>query len=104
MNLPEPYMTVKITYKASVHVPDKYYGHVENMIVTRKAFYTNSDGYYNRKNEWIETPNGFFHVPQYWAPFTFSDGTTAMLPDTFYSYGRVMPSNIISWECDKSDE
>lgn len=101
MELPREHQNVMINYKANVRVRDKYYDHYEEQIVTRRAFYSNSNGYYNSKDEWIETPNGYFSVPQYWQNFTFSDGTIALLPHTFYSYGRVLPQNIIKWEYDK---
>lgn len=96
--LPIEYQTVMITYKGTVYVPDKYYGKYEEQVVTRRAFYSKSNGYYNHKDEWVETPEGYFSVPQYWSNFTFSDGTSALLPHTFYSFGRVLPKDIIKWE------
>lgn len=98
MGLPEEYKNVFITYIADVYVRDKYYGHWEKSVVKRMAFYHKSDGYYDSKGKWIETPNGYFSVPQYWKNFTFSDGETALLPHTFYHHGRVQPHHIEKWE------
>lgn len=100
MELPEEYRNVMITYKGQILVRDKYYDHYESAIVTRRAFYSKSDGYYDNKDNWIETPEGYFSVPQYWQDFTFSNGQTALLPHTFYSYPRVYPKEIIKWEYD----
>ena len=75
------------------------YGY-ETRKVIRRAFYSKSNGYYNTKDEWIETPNGYFSVPQYWQTFQFSNGESALLPHTFYSYGRVLPKDIIEWKYD----
>lgn len=98
MNLPEEYQNVMITYKGSVLVRDKYYDHYEEQVVTRRAFYSNSDGYYNQNDIWVNTPNGYFNVPQYWTQHTWSDGTSSLMPNGFYHYGRVLPKNIINWE------
>jgi hypothetical protein len=95
MELPKEYQNIMITYIATVRIPDKYYGHDEVMEVTRRAFYCKSDGYYNRKDEYVKTPNGYFSVPQYWQELKGS-----LLPHSFYSYGRVLPENIIKWELD----
>ena len=46
MKLPQEYVNVMITYKGSVYVPDKYYGKYETQVVTRRAFYSKSNGYY----------------------------------------------------------
>ena len=100
--LPTEYKNVWITYKTIVHVPDKYYGHDEKQIVRRRAFYSKSNGYYDSKDNWVDTPNGYYSVPQYWQTFTFSDGNSALLPHTFYSYGRVFPDDIIKWEYDEN--
>lgn len=89
MELPKEYQTVMITYKGKVRVRDKYYDHYEEQVVTRKAFYSKSDGFYDRQDNYIKTPNGYFSVPQYWR-----NG----LPHTFYHYPRVYPENIIKWE------
>jgi len=99
--LPKEYVNVMLTYKAQVTVRDKYYDHKEEQTVTRRAFYSKSDGYYDSKNNWIETPNGYFSVPQYWKDFTFSDGSIALLPHTFYSFGRPQPHEIIDWKYEK---
>lgn len=96
--LPTEYNNVWITYETVVRVRDKYYGHDETQIVKRRAFYSKSDGYYDSKDNWINTPDGYFSVPQYWENFTFSNGEVALLPHTFYSYGRVLPNEIIKWE------
>lgn len=92
-NLPTEYHNVMITYVGEVRIRDKYYGHYEKQEVTRRAFYTKSNGYYDNKDNWINTPDGFFHVPQYWQKWN-----GALVPHTFYSYGRVLPKNIIKWE------
>jgi hypothetical protein len=101
MELPKEYQNVMITYIGKVRVRDKYYDHYESQKVTRRAFYTKSDGYYDRNDNWIDTPEGYFHVPQYWQEWTFNDGTSALLPHTFYHLGRVFPKEIIKWEIDK---
>lgn len=93
MNLPREYTNVMITYKGNVRVRDKYYDHYEGQVVTRRAFYTKSNGYYNGKDEWVETPEGYFCVPQFWQEWNGS-----LLPHTFYSYGKVLPKDIIKWE------
>lgn len=98
--LPRPYVNVMITYKGSVRADA--YGGRKSAIVTRRAFYCDSDGYYNRSNEWVATPNGYFHVPQYWRPWTFSDGYTALMPHTFYHLGRVLPENVMEWKEDSN--
>lgn len=100
MDLPKPYKNVMLTYKAYIGY-GPYGEHKVLETVTRRAFYTDSDGYYNSQDKWIETPNGYFSVPQFWANFTFSNGETALLPHTFYSYGRVLPDKIISWKYDE---
>lgn len=100
METPKEYHNVMITYKAEVTVPDGYYGRREVQTVTRRAFYSKSRGYYDKGDKWIETPDGYYSVPQFWQDFTFSDGATVLLPHTFYSYGRVLPDNIIKWEYD----
>lgn len=89
------YTNVLITYVGKVRVRDRYYDHYENQVVTRRAFYSNSKGYYDSKDKWIETPNGYFSVPQYWAMW---DGE--LLPHTFYQYPRVMPHEVIKWKYD----
>lgn len=96
MNLPKEYTNVMITYLGKVRVRDKYYDHYEEQIVTRRAFYTKSNGYYDKQDNWIDTPNGYFHVPQYWQKWK-----GALLPHTFYHFGRVLPENIIKWKFEK---
>lgn len=96
IDLPEEYQNVMITYETDVRVRDKYYDHYEKQTVTRRAFYSKSNGFYDNKDNWIDTPEGYFSVPQYWKNFTFSDGTVVLLPHTFYSYGRVYPKDVIS--------
>lgn len=99
--LPDPHVNVMITYIGKVRIPDKYYDTWEKQQVTRRAFYTNSNGYYNRSDEWVPTPNGFYYVPQYWKEHTWSDGLVTLAPDTFYHLGRVLPGEVIKWEYDK---
>lgn len=85
MTFPTPYQNVLITYKR----PD---------IVTRRVFYTPSDGYYDRSDNWIDTPNGYYQVPQYWFIFTPISGKYISLgPEGMYSYGRVLPNDIDDW-------
>lgn len=95
VELPPEYQNVMITYIGTVRVRDKYYDHNETMQVTRRAFYSKSSGYYNSKDEWVETPNGYYSVPQYWRMWKGS-----LLPHTFYHHARVLPENIIKWELD----
>ena len=90
--LPTEYETVLLTYDAVIR-SGPYGMEKSTQTVTRKAFYTKSDGYYDDKDRWIETPNGYFHVPQYWRRFN-----GVLMPHTFYSYGRVLPEDIIKWE------
>lgn len=96
--LPPEYQNVMITYVGLVRVRDKYYDHYEKQIVTRRAFYCNSNGYYDRNDNWIETPNGYFHVPQDWQNWTWPDGTITLAPKGFYHYGRVLPDKVIEWK------
>jgi len=98
MELPKEYVNVMITYKGTVYVPDKYYGKYVEQVVTRRAFYSKSDGFYDRKDNWIPTPDGYFSVPQHWREWTFSNGESALLPHGFYHHGRVYPKDIIKWE------
>lgn len=98
MKLPKEYQNVLITYITNVRVRDKYYDHYEKQQVTRRAFYSKSDGYYDSKGNWIDTPDGYFHVPQYWCEWSYKNGTTDLLPETFYHHGRVYPKDIIKWE------
>jgi len=35
------------------------------------------------KTNGLNTPNGYFSVPQYWQTFQFSNGESALLPHTF---------------------
>ena len=96
MELPKEYANVMITYEGKIKVRDKYYDHYEDAVVTRRAFYCKSDGYYDNKDNYIETPNGYFHVPQYW-----QEWKGCLLPHTFYHHGRVLPENVIKWEVEK---
>ena len=95
-DLPTEYKNVMVTYIGKVYVPDKYYGKWITQKVTRRGFYSKSDGYYDSKDNWIETPDGYFHIPSKWKSFSFSDGSSALLPSGFYG-GRVMPDKVISW-------
>lgn len=99
--LPIEHRNVMITYEGEVTVRDKYYDRKEKAIVTRRAFYSKSNGYYNRKDEWVETPNGYFSVPQYWTTQYWEDGTTSLMPETFYQYPRVFPDQVIEWRYDE---
>ena len=72
--LPQEYVNVLITYSCDVYVRDKYYGHTEFRTVTRLAFYSKSNGYYDSKDKWIETPQAF------------------------QQYARVTPDKIEKWE------
>lgn len=100
MELPKEYENVMITYKTTISSGP--YGDTKTQeVVTRRAFYSKSDGYYDSRDNWVETPDGYFSVPQYWRNWTFSDGTVALLPHTFYHYGRIPPKNIIKWELEK---
>lgn len=83
LNSIKEYQTVVITYRSGGEV------------VSRKAFYSKSDGYYNARDEWIETPNGFFSVPQYWRNFMWMDGSVSLMPEGFNTYGRVVPDKVI---------
>ena len=97
MKLPQEHQNVMITYKADVRV-NSYSDRTRKEVVTRRAFFSKSDGFYNKEDIWVETPNGFFHVPQFWGSFTYSDGTTSLLPKGFNHYPRVYPEQIIKWE------
>lgn len=100
MELPKEYRNVMLTYEAIIRYG--IYGEKRrNEIVTRRAFYCKSNGFYDLNNNWVETPNGYFLVPIYWQPFTFSNGETALLPYKFTNI-RVYPENIIKWEYDKN--
>lgn len=103
MITPRPYATIWLTYNAEIR--SGVYGEVKRIeAVTRRAFYSDSEGYYNHQNEWINTPNGMYHVPQFWTNFTLSDGSVIIVPHTFYSLGRIMPEDIISWEYDQTKQ
>ena len=91
--LPQEYVNVLITYSCDVYVRDKYNGHYKFMTVTRLAFYSKSDGYYNSTGEWIETPQGYFSVPKMFQKFK-----GALLPHTFRQYARVASDKIEKWE------
>lgn len=60
---PDPNVNVMITYTGKVRVRDKYYDKYETRTVTRRAFYTDSDGYYNSKDEWVATQKGITMSP-----------------------------------------
>lgn len=91
--LPQEYVNVLITYSCDVYVRDKYYGHTEFRTVTRLAFYSKSNGYYDSKDKWIETPQGYFSVPK-----MFQQWKGSLLPHTFQQYTRVTPDKIEKWE------
>jgi hypothetical protein len=94
MNYPEEHKTVMVTFLGKVK--KNCYGGLKDEIVTKKGFYSKSDGYYDRKNNWIPTPNGIFHIPQKWGNFTWSDGTTSEVPEGFYGQ-KVLPENVKTW-------
>ncbi len=100
-SLPTPHTNVMLTYNGYVRVRDKYYDRKVEQVVTRRAFFCNSDGYFNKQDEWVDTPNGYFAVPQYWENFHWSDGTVTLSPKGFWQYPRVMPEEVLSWEYDK---
>lgn len=95
MNLPKEYENVIVTYVGRVR--KNPYGDTEPREVTRKGFYHKTDGYYNAKGEWIETPEGYFSIPDNWGDFTFSNGEVHNLPKGFGS-DRVLPKDVISWK------
>lgn len=99
MELPEEYVNVMITYEATIG-HGAYGERRVKEVVTRRAFYSKSDGYYDRDDNWIPTPEGYFSVPQYWSEWHNSDGSSSLLPYTFYQYPRVYPKDIISWRYD----
>lgn len=101
--LPNEYQNVFITYEAEIGY-GPYGIEKRKEIVRRRAFYSNSKGYYDRNNQWIETDGGYFSVPQFWDWFYYSDGTKAILPKGFSSYPKVFPSQIIKWECDNREK
>ena len=92
--IPREYENVWITYMAKIRT-GPYRERVIMEQVTRMSFYTKSSGYYDNTDAWINAPDGYFCVPQFWQNFTFSDGSVALLPHTFYSYGRVDPKDVI---------
>lgn len=69
------------------------YGDSRPAKVRRLGIFADSDGYYNAQDEFISTPDGYFTFPQY---FQLWDGV--LLPHTFYSLGRVLPTKADSWE------
>ena len=93
MNLPNDCENVILTYIGTVYVPDKYYGKFIKEKVIRWAIYFKSTGFYNGKDEWIDTPNGYFSVPKDWGYFN-----GVLLPKGFNIYDRVLTENIIKWE------
>lgn len=101
MELPEVYINVMITYKATISSGP--YGDTKSIeTVTRRAFYSKSDGFYNAASKFIKTPNGYFNVPQNWSWFTTISGKTSLEPQGLEHYARVYPNEIIKWEYDKS--
>ena len=80
------------------------YGDRKPAMVTRRAFYSKSDGYYDRSDKFIPTTNGCFEVPQYWATFTAISGYSELAPQGFQSLGRVLPENVLKWEVDTNNE
>ena len=96
MNVPKEYKDVMLTFKGMVYVPDKYYGDWKSQVVTKRAFYHKSDGYYDTKNNWIETPNGYFSVPPRYKMFYPISGEPTLLPDGWGGH-RVTPDKAIEW-------
>jgi hypothetical protein len=97
MELPANYETVLITYQTKVKYPDRYYGYYVDEVVTRRAIF-GTGGYYDAQDKYIQPPNGHFSVPQKWKVMHFISGWSALLPEGHYSYGRVLPEDIIKWE------
>jgi len=85
ISLPKEYEVVMITYIGQVRTSTGCY---KEELVTRKAFYSKSSGYYDKGNRWIDTPDGYFSIPRYWRDD---------MPNTFYHYPRVLPENVIKW-------
>ena len=98
MKTPNGKQNVMLTYRGKVYVPDKYYGKWEEQVVTRRAIYYKTDGYYNIKDEWIETLDGYFSVPTSWKIQTWSDGTASLMPEGFSIHARVPLEDAIKWE------
>ena len=86
-----------VTFEGTVFIRDKYYGKYEKQVKTRRGFFHKSDGYYNSKDEWIETPNGYISVPPKWKVFHFTNGESELLPSGWGGY-RVLPEKVIKWE------
>lgn len=76
LNFPDPYKTVLIHFMQ------------EGIKTVMKGFYSNIDGYYNDKGDWIKTPKGIFHIP-----FSWIDD----LPHGFKSYKK-QPEEILFYE------
>lgn len=99
MNLPKEYQNVMVTFEGTVYVPDKYYGKHEIQTITKRGFYHKSNGYYNSKDQWIETPNGYFSIPHSWRLFN-----GVLLPHGWGGH-RIAPENVIEWrELNKTEE
>jgi len=68
MEKPEVMRNVMVTY-----MKEFGYGHygIEKRMeqVTKRGFLTDSDGYYNKRDQWIETPEGYYAVPPSWQEF-----------------------------------
>lgn len=94
MNLPETYVDVMVTYEKNFY-SGPYRDTVTKQTVTRRGLYSNSDGYYDARNNWVETPNGLFMIPEEWKTFNGKLMPHGWHPD------RVRPENVIKWEyCD----
>lgn len=92
IDLPEEMENIMVTFIGKVLVRDKYYDHYENHTITRRGFYSKSKGYYNPRDQWISTPNGYVSVPPSWKIFN-----DILLPHGWVGY-RVLPEEIIKWE------
>jgi hypothetical protein len=96
MNLPESYENVMVTYM-KIFYTGPYGDTKEKREVTKRGFYTDTDGYYNALGQWIETPNGKFAIPPNWAMFN-----GILLPDG-WGGDRVLPEQVIKWEYIKDE-
>ena len=96
MENPKEYHNVMIEYEATISF-GAYGIKKRKEVVLRRGFYSKSDGYYNHKDEWVETPDGIFSVPHNWQSFTFSNGTSSLMPFGF-GHTRLSPNDVIEWK------
>jgi hypothetical protein len=103
MERPIPMKNIMVTFRGRVYVRDKYYGHYEEQVITKRGFFhkyeTDSlNGYYDAANRWVAMPGGYISVPPRWKEF---NGT--LLPDGWGGH-RVKLEDVIKWEyCDDSN-